>query len=407
MTATPDASPAPTKHRQDVEVQAVANVRHQSVSTSPGLFSHPSQPPRIPMGPQVEEAEKLTMVYQVEATGKHTLLSTETHLASATAPAPISSSSTQAPQSGGVVHTDSAPQQQCESRLGAKPKESGAGPPSCNSQTVPLVPLQPVYQINIEPCTQNTTQAGCHPTVAGPTAAEQSTGLAEQQKALSEKKKPAAAKEVHLAMSATESVPAAQCAKPPADKPPSVSVSVSVPPPAASAAKAGRKESGAAAAMSVSVASTTSTIVKEQKRGSAFTTTTTATATTTTTAAGKKKTPSEPKLEPDREAEDKLSKSVHDVVWDEQGMTWEVYGASLDPESLGFAIQSHLQCKIKEHEKKIVAQTSIRKSVSSPESPAGRKKKGKRRQANVFRSMFQNVRRPNCCVRPPPSSVLD
>uniref|UniRef100_W5MRZ8 Si:dkeyp-123h10.2 n=1 Tax=Lepisosteus oculatus TaxID=7918 RepID=W5MRZ8_LEPOC len=94
-------------------------------------------------------------------------------------------------------------------------------------------------------------------------------------------------------------------------------------------------------------------------------------------------------------------KNIRDVVWDEQGMTWEVYGASLDPESLGFAIQSHLQCKIREHEKKIMSQTKGRRSVSSETSPG---KKTKRRQQNVFRSVLQNVRRPNCCIRPPPSS---
>ncbi|XP_018611699.1 G protein-regulated inducer of neurite outgrowth 3-like [Scleropages formosus] len=92
---------------------------------------------------------------------------------------------------------------------------------------------------------------------------------------------------------------------------------------------------------------------------------------------------------------------VQDVVWDEQGMTWEVYGASLDPESLGVAIQSHLQTKIKEQERKV---TAIRKSISS-ETPQGRK--AKNQQRNVFRLLLQNIRRPNCCARPPPSSVLD
>lgn len=122
------------------------------------------------------------------------------------------------------------------------------------------------------------------------------------------------------------------------------------------------------------------------------------------------------KIEPDRKEEEEeeeddqsgkeKGKSVHDVVWDEQGMTWEVYGASVDPESLGFAIQSHLQCKIKEQERKLMAQTSLRKSVSGVDSPQ-QVKKSKRRQQNIFRSMLQNVRRPNCCARPPPSSVLE
>ncbi|XP_071411949.1 G protein-regulated inducer of neurite outgrowth 3 [Pithys albifrons albifrons] len=101
----------------------------------------------------------------------------------------------------------------------------------------------------------------------------------------------------------------------------------------------------------------------------------------------------------------KQSKHVRDVVWDEQGMTWEVYGASLDPESLGIAIQNHLQRQIREHEKLIQAQNSqTRKSISSDTSS---NKKLKGRQHNVFQSMMQNFRRPNCCVRPAPSSVLD
>ncbi|NXE52925.1 GRIN3 protein, partial [Casuarius casuarius] len=101
----------------------------------------------------------------------------------------------------------------------------------------------------------------------------------------------------------------------------------------------------------------------------------------------------------------KQSKHVRDVVWDEQGMTWEVYGASLDPESLGVAIQNHLQRQIREHEKLIRAQnTQNRKSISSDTSS---NKKLKGRQHNLFQSMLQNFRRPNCCVRPAPSSVLD
>nr|XP_056711872.1 G protein-regulated inducer of neurite outgrowth 3 [Euleptes europaea] len=101
----------------------------------------------------------------------------------------------------------------------------------------------------------------------------------------------------------------------------------------------------------------------------------------------------------------KQSKRIRDVVWDEQGMTWEVYGASLDPESLGIAIQNHLQRQIREHEKLIKSQSAPnRKSISSDTSS---NKKLKGRQHNVFHSMLQNIRRPNCCVRPTASSVLD
>ncbi|XP_037385846.1 G protein-regulated inducer of neurite outgrowth 3 [Talpa occidentalis] len=101
----------------------------------------------------------------------------------------------------------------------------------------------------------------------------------------------------------------------------------------------------------------------------------------------------------------KQSKRVRDVKWDEQGMTWEVYGASLDAESLGIAIQNHLQRQIREHEKLIKAQNGqTRRSISSDTSS---NKKLKGRQHSVFQSMLQNFRRPNCCVRPAPSSVLD
>ncbi|GAA6104660.1 uncharacterized protein LOC113638937 [Tachysurus ichikawai] len=40
--------------------------------------------------------------------------------------------------------------------------------------------------------------------------------------------------------------------------------------------------------------------------------------------------------------------SVKEVEWDAEGMTWEVYGAAVDPEELGLAIQRHLELQIKE-----------------------------------------------------------
>ncbi|XP_068950038.1 G protein-regulated inducer of neurite outgrowth 3 [Petaurus breviceps papuanus] len=118
-------------------------------------------------------------------------------------------------------------------------------------------------------------------------------------------------------------------------------------------------------------------------------------------------TPGEKKkqLGSDAKLQFKQSKQVRDVIWDEQGMTWEVYGASLDPESLGIAIQNHLQRQIREHEKMIKVQSNQnRKSISSDTSSS---KKLKGRQHNVFQAMMQNFRRPNCCVHPAPTSVLD
>lgn len=116
-------------------------------------------------------------------------------------------------------------------------------------------------------------------------------------------------------------------------------------------------------------------------------------------------TPGEKKKQLGTDSKLKQSKRVRDVVWDEQGMTWEVYGASLDPESLGIAIQNHLQRQIKEQEKLIKTQGGqTRRSISSDTSS---NKKLKGRQQSVFQSVLQNFRRPNCCVRPAPSSVLD
>ncbi|KAG8454205.1 hypothetical protein GDO86_000734 [Hymenochirus boettgeri] len=117
---------------------------------------------------------------------------------------------------------------------------------------------------------------------------------------------------------------------------------------------------------------------------------------------GKKATP--PSSNAEGKSQAKQTKSVKDVVWDEQGMTWEVYGASMDPEALGIAIQNHLQRQIREHEKMIRAQLKQnRKSICSDSSG----KKHKRRQHRVFQSIVKNFRRPNCCARPPPTSVLE
>uniref|UniRef100_A0A8C9ZXE4 Si:dkey-191g9.7 n=1 Tax=Sander lucioperca TaxID=283035 RepID=A0A8C9ZXE4_SANLU len=47
-------------------------------------------------------------------------------------------------------------------------------------------------------------------------------------------------------------------------------------------------------------------------------------------------------------AEETSKSPVKEVKWDAEGMTWEVYGASVDPEELGLAIQKHLELQIKE-----------------------------------------------------------
>ncbi|XP_027893276.1 nucleolar and coiled-body phosphoprotein 1-like [Xiphophorus couchianus] len=66
-----------------------------------------------------------------------------------------------------------------------------------------------------------------------------------------------------------------------------------------------------------------------------------------------------------------------EVLWDKQGMTWEVYGASVDLESLGTAIQSHLEMKIREQERHI---RILRKSICSNSSFARYKRKKRRRR---------------------------
>ncbi|XP_073699187.1 uncharacterized protein gprin3b [Garra rufa] len=250
----------------------------------------------------------------------------------------VVSSSTKPPQSGTVmVHVDADLQE--ESKLGAKPKE-----PLHNSQKG-FSPLQPVYQINIETCgqTKQSDKTPSHLQTQGSAASgSQNATCVQEPKATEKSAKPPASK--------PKLPKEAKSAKPPTD------ITTATPPTSSSTPQSKKTD-------------------RKQQKAS--------------------------KLESEKDGQKaKQSKSVHDVVWDEQGMTWEVYGASVDPESLGFAIQSHLQCKIKEHEKKIIAQTVFRKSLSSPPD-----KKSKRRQVNInFRSMFQNVRRPNCCARP---SVLE
>ncbi|XDV46555.1 hypothetical protein PO909_014433 [Leuciscus waleckii] len=99
------------------------------------------------------------------------------------------------------------------------------------------------------------------------------------------------------------------------------------------------------------------------------------------------------------EGEKEESGAPQQIIWDEQGMTWEVYGASLDMESLGFAIQNHLQCKIREHERRI---STLRNSICLSEQSPGKGRTGKRKR-NVFRSLFLGS---NCCSKPQPKEGL-
>ncbi|XP_042634485.1 uncharacterized protein LOC109100230 isoform X1 [Cyprinus carpio] len=56
---------------------------------------------------------------------------------------------------------------------------------------------------------------------------------------------------------------------------------------------------------------------------------------------------------------------VKEVEWDAEGMTWEVYGAAVDPEELGLAIQKHLELQIKETAAAAAAAVTAQKEDST------------------------------------------
>ncbi len=75
---------------------------------------------------------------------------------------------------------------------------------------------------------------------------------------------------------------------------------------------------------------------------------------------------------------------VKEVKWDAEGMTWEVYGASVDPEELGLAIQRHLELQIKE--------------TASHAAKLSRQNTNTSRQRKRTR-MMGSIRTPACCAR--------
>lgn len=81
------------------------------------------------------------------------------------------------------------------------------------------------------------------------------------------------------------------------------------------------------------------------------------------------------------EAEREEKVKPQEVAWDKQGMTWEVYGAAVDLECLGTAIQSHLESKIREQQKHI---STLRKSICSSSSLRGFKMKKRRNRRGGF-----------------------
>ncbi|NXT36938.1 GRIN1 protein, partial [Pelecanoides urinatrix] len=91
---------------------------------------------------------------------------------------------------------------------------------------------------------------------------------------------------------------------------------------------------------------------------------------------------------------------IREVSWDEKGMTWEVYGASMEVEVLGMAIQKHLEKQIEEHGRQVVMTPQSTRAGSVKGAPH----KGEaKRQPSVFRALLQNVRRPRCCSRAGPA----
>ncbi|XP_005407971.1 PREDICTED: G protein-regulated inducer of neurite outgrowth 2 isoform X2 [Chinchilla lanigera] len=72
---------------------------------------------------------------------------------------------------------------------------------------------------------------------------------------------------------------------------------------------------------------------------------------------------------------------VRDVRWDAEGMTWEVYGASVDPEVLGVAIQKHLEMQFEQLQRLPASEDSL--------STEGRR--------GPLRAVMQSLRRPSCC----------
>ncbi|KAM4748816.1 G protein-regulated inducer of neurite outgrowth 1 [Rhinophrynus dorsalis] len=101
-----------------------------------------------------------------------------------------------------------------------------------------------------------------------------------------------------------------------------------------------------------------------------------------------------------KEAKEDHPEPVREVSWDDKGMTWEVYGASMEVEVLGMAIQKHLEKQIEEHgrQKVMTPQNTRGSSVRG----ASVKSEGKRPPRGL-RTFFHGVRRPRCCSRAGPA----
>ncbi|XP_065263168.1 G protein-regulated inducer of neurite outgrowth 2 [Emys orbicularis] len=92
-------------------------------------------------------------------------------------------------------------------------------------------------------------------------------------------------------------------------------------------------------------------------------------------------------LEHDQEAP---KSPVREVRWDDEGMTWEVYGAAVDPEVLGLAIQKHLEIQIEQFQTEPI-ELSRKSTEESPPAKEAKKR--------PFRTMMHSLRHPSCCAR--------
>uniref|UniRef100_H3A3Y0 G protein-regulated inducer of neurite outgrowth C-terminal domain-containing protein n=1 Tax=Latimeria chalumnae TaxID=7897 RepID=H3A3Y0_LATCH len=80
---------------------------------------------------------------------------------------------------------------------------------------------------------------------------------------------------------------------------------------------------------------------------------------------------------------------VREVSWDDEGMTWEVYGASVDPEVLGLAIQKHLEIQIEQQQ---LGPSKLSRQTTEDQPTTQEKRRS-------FRNIIQTLRHPTCCVR--------
>ncbi|KAI1883629.1 hypothetical protein AGOR_G00233540 [Albula goreensis] len=434
MTTSPEHCP-PTKSKcQDVGVQAVVNVCSRSAATSPCHFPATAMPTElccaakeggvcqvnpgsqpVPHPPRDDAELKGGKVFSDACT--QTLVSPQSHTGlsehssnQVTDHLPKKGRSEDGlckSQNAGMSHHSGSVHHQ-DKELGARPKEPGVhlghtqkGPP----------PLQPVYQINIEPCSKVNQESSSsvhdkEPLTADSQCASHSESRGRNHTATPHDK-PTVSNHACQVVADITSVPA-QPANVPSAQPSSSQLDSM--PHAKTQLHTDVEKKAEPLVMEKDKGAKQKTVVHEDKSKARLEQSGKPSSTKSKSESGQRAVKQEPKADQAGSEDDGKggkqgkSQAVPDVVWDEQGMTWEVYGASVDPESLGFAIQSHLLCKIKEHEKQIKAQTTIRKSVSS-ESSQG--KKTEKRPRNVFRSLLQNVRRPKCCVRPPPSAVLE